>query len=96
MYKDARSKTPENCATELHLTRMMVLALATSIDAFGVGLSIALLPFNIYLTSIIIGVICFIISWLGFAMGNKLSRFGKAEYFGALVLLAIGVKMLIA
>ena len=80
---------------EISLAKMLALAVATSIDAFGVGISIALLPYSIYLSAAIIGIVCFIISLIGFVMGGSyLSRFSKAEYFGAAVLLVIGVKML--
>ncbi len=78
----------------------IALAIATSIDALAVGGSFATLEINIWQSSIIIGVVCFIIT----AMGMILSRFllQKNNYIvkyssiiGGIVLIAIGLKILI-
>jgi manganese efflux pump family protein len=76
---------------------LLVLSVATSIDALAVGLSIGVLNRPIFLPSIIIGIVCAIISAIGVALGSRVgSIFGKrAEAVGGLVLIAIGIKILV-
>lgn len=76
---------------------MLILALATSIDALAVGISFAFLKTNILIASLQIAVITFIISIIGVKIGNK---FGdkyekKAEILGGLILILIGTKILL-
>ena len=76
---------------------LLVLSVATSIDALAVGLSIGVLNRPILIPSIIIGLVCALISALGVAIGSRVGAlFGKrAEAIGGLVLIAIGVKILV-
>ena len=76
---------------------LIVLAVATSIDALAVGLSIGVLNRPILLPSIIIGVVCALFSVAGVALGNRVgSLVGKrAEAIGGIMLVAIGIKILI-
>lgn len=69
-------------------------AIATSIDALAVGVSFAALKINIVIASSIIAVITFIICVLGIFIGKKIGELlkGKAEIFGGIVLILIGVK----
>ncbi len=76
---------------------LIMLALATTIDAFVVGISFGFLEASILKASIIIGIITFIFSYGGIYLG-KLNRFIKprtAELIGGLVLIIIGIKILI-
>ena len=76
---------------------LVLLSLATSIDAFAVGLSLAFLNVGIWVPSIVIGVVTAALSLCGLRLGNRLGlRFGKnMEIVGGLVLLGIGLKVLI-
>lgn len=76
---------------------MVVLAVATSIDALAAGISFAFLETNIWMAISIIGATTFVFSVVGLAAGNILgSRFHKgAEILGGLVLIGIGIKILI-
>jgi manganese efflux pump family protein len=76
---------------------LIVLAVATSIDALAVGLSIGVLNRPILLPSVIIGVVCALFSVIGVALGNRAgSLVGKrAEAIGGLMLVGIGIKILI-
>jgi putative Mn2+ efflux pump MntP len=76
---------------------MMLLAIATSIDAMAAGFSLTLLDFNAYLACFIIGVTTFAFSWVGVLIGKRSGTWleGKAEIFGGVVLILIGIKMLI-
>ncbi len=90
----------EQCkdSDKLDIKELLVLAVATSIDALAVGVTFALLPeLNIVWSVAIIGVITFLISSLGVVIGN---RFGskyqqKAELAGGIILVLIGVKFLL-
>jgi manganese efflux pump family protein len=76
---------------------LIMLALATTIDAFVVGISFGFLNVSIIKASIIIGLVTFIISYSGIYVG-KLNRFIKprtAELIGGLVLIGIGLKILL-
>lgn len=76
---------------------MLLLAVATSIDAMAAGFSLTLLEVNAYVACAIIGVTTFAFSWLGVRIGEKSGTWleSKAEIFGGVVLILIGVKMLV-
>lgn len=76
---------------------LVVLSLATSMDALGVGISLALYKGNIFLPAFIIGFVCGIVTLFGVYFGKVSKHFtGKyAELLGALVLLVIGIKFLV-
>lgn len=73
------------------------LALATSIDALIVGVSLALLEVNILMTAITFGGVTFIIALLGAGVGKHSGEYiGKwAEFLGGIALIAIGLKIFI-
>ena len=76
---------------------MAVLAVATSIDALAVGISLAFLNVNIWLSSTLIGVVTFVIAAFGGLAGFRLgSAVGaRANICGGSVLICIGVKILL-
>jgi putative Mn2+ efflux pump MntP len=76
---------------------LILLSLATSLDALAVGLSLAFLEIKILASSLIIGGISLALSLIGTAFGHFLgSRFGKRmEIAGGLLLIAIGVRIII-
>lgn len=76
---------------------MMVLAIATSIDALAVGISFAFLNTDIWQASILIGIVTFVIAAFGGMAGFRLgAAIGKrANIFGGSVLLCIGIKILL-
>lgn len=76
---------------------LFILAIATSIDALGVGLSYALLDKSILKVSIIIGIIAFIFSYAGIYLGKYLKHIlkNKAELAGGIILIGIGFKIAI-
>lgn len=75
---------------------LVILAVATSIDAMAVGLSMAMLHTSVWIPSIIIGVVTFILSGLGLLAGDRLgTKFGKRmEIVGGLLLIGIGLRVL--
>lgn len=76
---------------------MIVLAIATSIDALAVGISFAFLSVNIWLAIAIIGIVTFVLSLAGVKIGNSFGdRYEKkAEFTGGLILILMGIKILI-
>lgn len=81
----------------LQIKTLILLSIATSIDALVVGITLSLIKIPFILSISIIGLVTFIICFLGFLFGEKLgSRFGKRiEVLGGLVLIALGIKILI-
>ena len=76
---------------------MIVLAIATSIDALAIGITFAFLKCNIYISAINIGIITFILSLIGVKIGNV---FGckyekKAQILGGGILILLGIKILL-
>lgn len=76
---------------------MLLLALATSIDALAVGVTLAVLNVNIIATVLSIGLCTFLISAVGVKIGNVFgARFkSKAEFLGGAVLVLMGLKILL-
>lgn len=76
---------------------LLILAVATSIDAMAAGFSLTLLNVNAYLACLIIGVTTFAFSWAGVFIGKSSGTWleSRAEIFGGVVLILIGVKLLI-
>jgi manganese efflux pump family protein len=90
----------ENDEDKVDQTRgwpLLMLSIATSIDALAIGFSFSVLKSPILFPAVIIGIVCFLMTVTGMVFGKVLAkRFGKkVEIFGGLVLIAIGVKILI-
>jgi putative Mn2+ efflux pump MntP len=75
-----------------------MLAIATSIDALAVGLSLAMIKVQILYPSIVIGIVAAAMTVIGLALGKRLGmKFGKRmELVGGLVLIGIGLRVLIS
>ncbi len=93
--------TAEDCPAGsgdiIKVKELMLLSLATSIDALAVGVSFAFLQVQIIPAIILIGIITLILSLIGVIVGN---RFGvhfqkKAELSGGIILILIGIKVLL-
>ena len=97
MIKEAISKEKEKQNDSIKFKDMLILAVATSIDALAVGITFAFLKVNIWLAISLIGIITFIISIAGVKIGNifgdKYEK--KAEFAGGLILILLGVKILL-
>ncbi len=76
---------------------LFLQAVATSIDAFAVGISFAILNVNIVLASAIIGITTCIVCYIGGILGKHLGQFleKKASIAGGMVLIAVGIKILL-
>lgn len=76
---------------------LVMLSVATSIDALAVGLSIAMLRVNVWYPAVVIGIVAAAMTLAGIRLGRRLGlRFGqRMEVVGGVVLIGIGVKVLI-
>ncbi len=98
MLKEAFSKEEEEHDADLSVKAMFVMAVATSIDALAVGISLAMAGnVNIITAVILIGVITFALSAMGVKIGNIFgSRFEKkAQMAGGIILILLGTKILL-
>ena len=76
---------------------MLILAIATSIDALAVGVTFAFLKVNIWKSVLVIGITTFLFSFFGVKIGNVFgSRYSKtAEIVGGVILIMLGIKILV-
>lgn len=101
MLREAFGKKEEEdceCGADLSFKTMFVMAVATSIDALMVGISLAMTPdTNIFIAIALIGAVTFIMSCIGVKVGNVFgSRFEKkAEAAGGIILILLGLKTLL-
>ncbi|MEY3018728.1 MAG: hypothetical protein RL336_1863 [Pseudomonadota bacterium] len=96
MYESISEGIEEDIAQITHKI-MLILALATSIDAMAAGFTLNLLEVNPFVACSIIGVTTFLFSWLGVFVGAKSGVWleSKAEMLGGVILIAIGFKVLL-
>jgi len=75
---------------------LVMLSVATSIDAFGVGIGLGALSLSVILPCVIIGMVAGLMTLVGMQLGSRVSRrFGqRAETAGGVLLIALAVKLL--
>ncbi len=75
---------------------LTLLAIATSIDAFSVGITFVFLDVNLILAVSLIGIVAFILSYFGVFIGNKFGRDDskKAKIIGGIILIALAIELL--
>lgn len=96
LYEGLKKETEEE-VKELNIKTLLVQGVATSIDAFAVGISFATLHVNIVLAVCSIGIITMVLSiigvWIGKKFGDLLNN--KATILGGLILVGMGIKIFI-
>jgi putative Mn2+ efflux pump MntP len=98
MIKDSFSKEEERINEHpFQLVQMLVLAVATSIDALAIGITFAIFKVRIVRAVLITGMITFLVSMAGVKIGNIFgTKFkSKAECIGGSVLVLLGIKIII-
>ena len=98
MIKESLSKEESNGNDSFSFKTMLLLALATSIDALAVGITFAFLPGTRIVPAVaLIGSITFVFSAAGIRLGNMfgLRYKSKAEFAGGVILILLGTKILL-
>ena len=98
MIKEALSSDDDECQDDsLRLGDLIMLSIATSIDALAVGITFAFFNVSLLLSVSMIGIITFIICVIGVKVGNVCGEKdkSKAELAGGLILIVMGAKILI-
>ena len=97
IYESFKLKTDKKQINPLDLSVLLMLSVATSIDALAVGVTFAFLAVAIAWPIIIIGLVTFATSFLGVFIGDRFGHLfeSKIELLGGLVLIAIGFKILL-
>lgn len=97
MIKESLDKESESCDASVAAKDMLVLAVATSIDALAVGVTLAFLQVDIVPAVSFIGVTTFVLSIVGVRVGTVFGYKYKsrAEFAGGLILVLMGFKILI-
>lgn len=98
MLKEAASSEEEAADADLSIKTMFLMAVATSIDALAVGISLAMAGgVNIWLAALFIGICTCVLSAAGVKIGNVFgSRYEKkAQVAGGIILILLGVKILL-
>ena len=97
IYESVSEGIEEDIAIITHRV-MLILAIATSVDAMAAGFTLTLLPVNPWFACALIGVTTFIFSAIGVFVGARCGTWleSKAELLGGVVLIMIGFKVLLA
>lgn len=97
MIRESLAGEDEEITDYFSFREVTLLAIATSIDAFAVGITIALLNDPIMISSIIIGIVAFLFSIVGVFIGKKLGNYvgDKFQILGGVILILIGIKILL-
>ena len=96
IYESFKIKSIEKNPNPSNILVLLVLSVATSIDALAIGITLSLITSSIVLAVTIIGLITFALSYAGVLIGKRFGHFfeNKIEALGGLVLIGIGVKIL--
>ena len=99
MIREALADDDERPATDPSRgITLVMLSIATSIDALAVGLTLAMVDIIIWIPTLVIGIVACVFSVAGVLLGHRIgAAWGRrVEIFGGLVLVAIGTKILVS
>ncbi len=97
IYESFKIKPANQSFDPSNLLVLLILSVATSIDALAIGFTLSIITSSVITAAIIIGLITFLLSYIGILVGSSIGHFfeSKIEAIGGLVLIAIGLKILI-
>lgn len=97
MIRESLSGGDEEITDNFSFKEVTLLAIATSMDAFAVGITLALLNDPILISALIIGIVAFLFSIVGVFLGRKLGDYigDKFQIIGGVILILIGIKILL-
>ena len=95
MIKESRET--EKVDDKMDVRTMLILAVATSIDALSIGVTLAFIDVNIWVVVTSIGVVTFLFSLVGVLIGRRVGSMlgNRAKIIGGLILIYLGVKILL-
>lgn len=98
IYEAFAIESAEKNLDPSNLMVLLALSIATSIDALAVGVTLSLLTRSVVFAVVVIGLITFGLSYVGVVIGKRFGHFceSRIEVLGGLVLIAIGVRILLA
>ena len=96
IYESFKIKSAEKTFDPSNILTLLVLAVATSIDALAVGITLSLITTSIAIAVTIIGLVTFALSYLGVSIGKRFGHFfeSKIEALGGIAIIAIALKIL--
>jgi putative Mn2+ efflux pump MntP len=96
IYESFKIKSVKENPDPSNIIVLLVLSIATSIDALAIGITLSFITSSIALAAAIIGLITFVLSYAGVLIGKRFGHFfeNKIEALGGLVLIGIGVKIM--
>jgi putative Mn2+ efflux pump MntP len=96
IYESFKITSAEKFFNPENILVLLVLSIATSIDALAVGITLSFLQVSIAVAVVIIGFVTFVLSYLGVLIGRRFGHFfeNKIEALGGLVLIGLGAKIL--
>ncbi len=97
IYESFKIESAEKNLDPSNVLVLLILALATSIDALAIGITLSLIVSSIAVAVIIIGLVTFVLSYLGVFIGKRFGHFfeNKIEALGGLILIGLGVKIVL-
>jgi putative Mn2+ efflux pump MntP len=97
IYESFKIKTAEENLNPSNILILLVLSVATSIDALAIGITLSFLRVSLAAAVSIIGLVTFALSYLGVFIGKRFGHFfeNKIEAIGGLILIGLGLKILI-
>ncbi len=97
IYESFKIKPANDKFNPSNVVVLLILSIATSIDALAVGITLSFLEVSIAVAVVIIGLVTFVLSYLGVYIGKKAGHFfeSRIEAIGGLILIALGIKILI-
>ena len=97
MIRESFSNDEEDSSDKFSFKELTLLAIATSIDAFAVGITYAVLKTDILIPIIMIGVTAFIFTIIGLYLGKKIGNYfgDKFEILGGVILILLGLRILL-
>lgn len=97
MIRDTLWGDKEQHTSDFSTRSMFLMAVATSIDALAVGVTMAFLDVNIWIAATVIGVITFTLSAVGVVLGYRFGTLlgSKAGLLGGVILIGLGVKIIL-
>lgn len=96
MIRESLGEDDEEITDSFSFREVTLLAIATSIDAFAVGITIALINDPILISAAIIGIVAFLFSIAGIFIGKKIGNYigDRFQIIGGVILILIGIKIL--